>query len=443
MLIPFVGIFVGMTLWSQWFPIPGFTAPEQSFVRRLSGTFQLTMESWAFCDLVKAAASQREYPVWESHPHVGHGYANSTGFLVISLGTDVIVQPGLVDDMPPWFPTPFLVPIPVSLWSSDDGVTSSDPKEFIYILSPRSEPGQGFFLKLVLIGIWLFVQAPWVLIAYERQLYDGLETFAVWIPKFLEGQPQIVRVIFLTEDGSFPFDLEMDRLIAGPTETEEEILAWVLSADSCPESVSHVSVLSRLGGIWVHRITPGLGVEQSQDSESACNTTNPISTTDDARTNLVLQHPWGSMALYASGHDDSPAPAESPIGNGAEDERPDPTPTYFSKKNRPSQAKRCRAAKKAQQEKKELKHSNVLASYASSASLAMSSSSTLSPALAPVFISGRLAEQDDLQSGPFSSAPLFANVGIDPPTDCGTTSPDDNASSQPSRRRRRPRQRHA
>ncbi|CAI7581542.1 unnamed protein product [Penicillium glandicola] len=429
MLIPFLGIFVGMTLWSQWFPIPGFTAPEQSFMRRLSGTFQLTMESWAFCDLVNAAASQREHPVWESCSHVGHG-----------LGTDIIVQPGLVDDMPPWFPTPFLVPIPVSLWSSD-GVTSSDPEEFVYILSPRPKPGQGFLATLLFIGIWCFVQVPWALIAYQRQLFSGLDTCIEWILKVLEGQPQIARVQSVAEEDSSSFDEEMDLLIAGPRETDEDILAWVLAVDVCPESVSHVSVLSQSGGVWVHRFTQGLGDEQSPEPESACNTTEPVNTTDDARANLVSPHLWNSIVLYAPDHDDTPAPAvENPIGNGAEDERPDSTPAYFRKKNRPSQAKRHRAAKRARQEKKELSHSNVLASYASTASLAMPKSSTPLSALAPVFVPGRLAEQDDVQSGPLSPAPLSADVGIDPPADCGTSSPDDNAPPQRSRRRRRRRQ---
>ncbi|CAI7655577.1 unnamed protein product [Penicillium palitans] len=437
MLIPFLGIFVGMTLWSQWFPIPGFTAPEQSFVRRLSGTFQLTMESWAFCDLVNAAASQRErasqrgHPVWESRSHVGHG-----------LGTDVIVQPGLVDDMPPWFPTPFLVPIPVSSWTSD-GVTSSDPEEFVHILKLGSKPGHGFYATLLFFGVWCLVQVPWALIAYQRQSYSGLDTLIEWILKVLEGQPQIARVQFVAEDDSSSFDEEMDRLIAGPTETDEEILSWVMAADNCPESVSHVSVLSQSGGIWVHRIAKSLGDEQAPDPESVCNTTDPVNTTDDARMNLVSRHPWNSVDLYASDSDDSPAPAGSPIGNGAKDERPDSTPANSGRKNRPSQAKRRREGKRAQQGKKETKHSSVLASYASSASLAMSSSSTPFSALAPVFVPGRLAEQDDLQSGPPSPTPLFTNVGIDPPADCGTTTPDDNALPQPSRRRRRRRQRHA
>lgn len=448
MLIPFLGIFVGMTLWSQWFPIPGFTAPEQSFIRRLSGTFQLTMESWAFCDLVNAAASQRGHAsrrgnsVWESRSHVGHGYANSTDFLLVSLGTDVIVQPSVADDMPPWFPTPFLVPIPVSSWSSD-GVTSSDPEEFVHILLLGSKPGHGFYTTLLFFGIWCFVQVPWALIAYQRQSYSGLDTLIEWILKVLEGQPQIARVQFVAEDDSSSFDGEMDRLIAGPTETDEEILSWVMAADSCPESVSHVSVLSRSGGIWVHRIAKSLGDDQVPDPESACNTTDLVNTTDNARMDLVSRHPWNSTALYASDHDDSPAPAGGPIGNGADDERPDSTPAYFSRKNRPSQAKRRREGKRARQEKKDLKHSDVLASYASNASLAMSSSSTPLSALAPVFVPGRLAEQGDLQSGPPSPTPLFTNVGIDPPADCGTTTPDDNALPQPSRRRRRRRQRHA
>ncbi|CAG8888424.1 unnamed protein product [Penicillium egyptiacum] len=449
MLIPFLGIFVGMTLWSQWFPMPGFTAPGQSFMRRLSGTFQLTMESWAFCELVNAAASkrvhasQREHPVWGSHPHVGHGYANSTD-TVLNLDTDVIVRPGLFDDMPRWFLSPFLVPIQVSPWSGD-GVTSSDPEEFVDIHKPGAKPEQGFFATLLFIGIWCFVQVPWALIAYQRQLYSGLDTLLEWILKVLEGQPQIARVQFVAEEDSSSFDKEMDRLIAGPTETDEEILSWVMAADNRPESVSHVSVLSQFRGIWVHRITKGLGDEQSLDPESACNTSKPVDTTDDARTNLVSRHPWNSIDLYASDHDDSPAPAEIPIGNGAEDERPDSTPAYFSRRNRPSQAQRRRQAMRARQEKKELQHSSVLASYASSASLAMSSSSTPLSALAPVFVPGRLVEQDDSQSGPLSSAPLFTDVNIDPLTDCGMTSIDDSAlhCSAPRPRRRRRRQRHA
>ncbi|KAJ5615880.1 hypothetical protein N7537_000994 [Penicillium hordei] len=343
--------------------------------------------------------------------------------------------------MPPWFPTPFLVPIPVSSWSSD-GVTSSDPEEFVHILLLGSKPGHGFFAVLLFIGVWCFVQVPWALIAYQRQSYSGLDTLIEWTLKVLEGQPQIARVQFVAEDDSSSFDEEMDRLIAGPTETDEEIISWVMAADDCLESVSHVSVLSQSGGIWVHRIAKSLGDEHAPDPESMCNTTDPVNTTDDARMDLVSRHPWNSIVLYASGHDDSPAPAESPIGNGAEDERPDSTPAYFSRKNRPSQAKRHREGKRARQEKKELEHSNVLASYASSASLTMSPSSTPLSALAPVFPPGRLAEQDELQSGPPSPTPLFANVGIDPPADCGTTSPGNNALPRPSRRRRR-RQRHA
>ncbi|KAI2689047.1 hypothetical protein LCP963914a_2136 [Penicillium roqueforti] len=405
MLIPFLGIFVGMTLWSQWFPIPGFTVPGQSFVRRLSGTFQLTMESWAFCDVVHVVASEcghasrREHPVWESRSHVGHGYSNSTD-MVLFLGTDIIVRPELVDDMPSWFPTPFLVPIPVSSWSSD-GVTSSDPKEFVDIHSPRSKPGQGFVATLLFIAIWCFVQIPWALIAYSRQLFSGLETLIEWTLKALEGQPQI--------------------------------------AHSCPESVSHVSVLSLFAGIWVHRITKGLGDEPSLDPESACDSIIPVNTTDDARTNLVSRHPWNSSDIYASDQSDSEAPAAESTGNGAEDERPVSTPRHYRRKCRPSQAKRRRDAKKAQQEKKELKHSNVLASYASSASLAMSSSSTPLSAVAPVFVPGRLEEQGDPQSGPLSPTPLFANVGIDTPTDCGTTSPNDVLPQQSRGRRRRQR----
>ncbi|KAJ5834745.1 hypothetical protein N7447_000771 [Penicillium robsamsonii] len=447
MLIPFLGIFVGMTLWSQWFPIPGFTAPEQSFMRRLSGTFQLTMESWAFCDLVNAAASgrghasQREPPVWESRSHVGRGYANSTDFLILNLGTDVIVQPGLVDDMPPWFPTPFLVPIPVSLWVGD-GVTSSDPEEFVVFHPTRPKPGHGFVATLLFVGIWCFVQVSWALIAYSWQLFSGLDTLIEWILKVLEGQPQIARVQFVAEENSSSFDKKMDLLLAGPTETDEDILSWVMAADNCSESVSHVSVLSQSGGIWVHRITKNLGDEQSLDPKSACNTTEPASTTDDARAILVFRHPWNSTDLHSSDHDGSPAPVKSPIGNGADDERPDSTPAYFRKKNRPSQVKRRRDAKRARQENKELEHSNVLASYASSASLAMPPTSTPLSALAPVFVPGRLAEQGDSQSGPLSPAPLFADVGIDPPTDCGTTSPDDSALPQRSRRRRRRRQHH-
>ncbi|KAJ5944409.1 hypothetical protein N7516_004577 [Penicillium verrucosum] len=459
MLIPFLGIFVGMTLWSQWFPIPGFTTPEQSFVRRLAGSFQLTVESWAFCDLVDTAASQRgvfqgEHPVWESPSHVGHGYANSTGFvlvstdfLVLSLETDLIIRPGLVDEMPSGFPTPFPVPISVLPRSCDGGVTSSAPQRFInpIVIRPKIEH-LGFLTTLWFICVWCMVQIPWALIAYQRQSRSGLDTLIYWTLKFLEGQPQIARVQFVGEDDSSSFDEEMDRLIAGPKETDEDILSWVMAADSCPESVSHVSVLSRSGGIWVHRIFESLGDEQALVPVSACNTTDPVNTTDDARTDLVSRHPWNSSALYASDSEDPSAPAEGPISNGADDERPDSTPASSGRRNRPSQAKRRREAKRAaQQGKKELQHSSVLASYASSASasLAMSSSSTPLSALAPVFVPGRLAEQDDLQSGPPSSAPLFASAGIDPPADCGTTTPDENAPPQLHHRRRRRRQRRA
>ncbi|KAJ5774326.1 hypothetical protein N7457_009222 [Penicillium paradoxum] len=429
MLIPFLGIFVGMTLWSQWFSIPGFTVPEQSFMRRLSGTFQLTMESWTFCDLVDFAVSQGS-PFGDRAiviPADSHGHANLT-------------------EGPP-FESPFMVPIPVSPWSSDR-VTSSDPDEFVPVFTLGSGPGQFSDGTLLLFGLWCFFLGFWASIVYPRRyVAAGIEAMIGWILNFLDDQPQIARVHAVAEENPFSFYEEMDALIAGQTKRDDEGLDWNFATDIRPNDVSHVSMPPRFEGTWFPQTADDLMGGQAMDSELACNRTEPANTTDDACANLVSRPPWNSSDIYASDHDDPLAPVEILNGNGAETAGCDSTPANKRKKNRPSQAARLRQGKRARREsEKELQQdafgSTVPASSALDASLATSQVSTPLSALAPVFVPGRTAEQE-LQSGPLSPTPLSVEMDIDLPADCGTTSPDDNASSQRSSRRHRRRKRHA
>ncbi|KAJ5542442.1 hypothetical protein N7461_008445 [Penicillium sp. DV-2018c] len=313
-----------MTLWSQWFPIPGLTVPQMSFKHRLAGTLRLTLESWIVCDAEDAAKSQRSYSggIHSGDAAVvsfagGHGYANTTDYLVISPETAVIVRPGLVDSMPSWFPTGFKVPLPDLSWYSV-GVTSSVPEEVVDIHPLGPGPGQDLFVSVLLVVLWCVIQGPMALIAYSRRLVSsGVRALAEWTLDYLDGQPQIALVQFVAEKDSTLYD-KLDLLIAGVMDIQDETLAWVLAVDSRPDSVSHVSVLPHSGGIWVHRIPKSSDGEQARGRKSASNTTETASGTDSVCLKLVCQHPWNPPKMDASEHDDASPSGEDRNANGAD-----------------------------------------------------------------------------------------------------------------------------
>ncbi|KAJ5542506.1 hypothetical protein N7535_004928 [Penicillium sp. DV-2018c] len=436
LLIPFIGIFLGMTLWSQWFPIRGFTAPEMSFKQRLSGTLQLTLESWIFCDTVDTLKSQCSHSGDAAGVSFadGQGYANTTDYLVISAETAVIVRPGLVDSMPSWFPTGFKVALPDLSWYSV-GVTSSVPEEVVDIHPLGPGPGQGLFVSVLLVVLWCIIQGPpMALIAYPRRLVSSAaRTLAEWILDYLEGQPQIALVQFVAEKDSTLYD-KLDLLIAGVMDIQEEILAWVLAADSRPDSVSHVSVLPHSGGIWVHRIPKSSDGEQTRDRKSARNTTETVNGTDGACLRLVCQHPWNLPKMDASEHDDVSPSGETLNANGADIEG-NGSPPQRRKRYRPSQEKRrryrARVLRESEKEHEQaLPEPTVPASSAQSTPPATSLNSTPLSASAPVFLPARPAEQE-LHSGPLAPAPS---------EDSGTGPHDNVAPPQWSSRRHRRRQ---
>lgn len=43
LFLPFVGLFVGLSLWGSFFPIPGFSSPDESFIKRITGSMHLTI----------------------------------------------------------------------------------------------------------------------------------------------------------------------------------------------------------------------------------------------------------------------------------------------------------------------------------------------------------------------------------------------------------------
>ncbi|KAJ5542792.1 hypothetical protein N7535_005215 [Penicillium sp. DV-2018c] len=383
LFIPFIGFFLGMTLWSQWFPIPGLTVPEMSFKQRLAGTLRLTLESWIVCDAEDAHKSQRSH---SGGTHFGgaaivsfadgHGYANTTDYLVISPETAVIVRPGLVDSMPPWFPTGFKVPLPDLSWYSV-GVTSSVPEEVVDIHPLGSGPGQGLFVSVLLVVLWCAIQGPMVL--------------AEWTLDYLEGQPQITHVQIVAEKDSTLYD-RLDLLIAGVMDIQEETFAWVLATDSYPDSVSHVSVLSHSGGIWVHRIPRSSDREQARDRRSARDTTETGNSTGSACFKLVCQHPWNLPKMDASEHDDDASPSgETRNAKGADIE------------GKETSLERVLKASEKELEQP-LPRPTVPASSAQGSPLATSSNPTPLSALAPVFLPAHPAEQE-LHSGPLSPAP--------------------------------------
>ncbi|KAJ5145464.1 uncharacterized protein N7515_000028 [Penicillium bovifimosum] len=442
LLIPFLGICLGMTLWSQWLPIPGVTVPEMSFRERLSGAVQLTLGSWIVYDTVDTLMSQRPHSgdtavvsavvnavvsaVVNAVVSVvdGHGYANTTDFLVISPVTDVMVPLTRADTMPSWFPTGVKVPIPGLAWCSV-GVTTSLPEEVVDIHPLKSGPGQGLFVPLLCVVVWCFVQGPMALIAYTRRFVSFVvRTLAERILGDLEGQPQIARVQLVAEEDSTLYD-KLDFLIAGLMDLQDETLAWVLAVDSRPDSVSHVSVLSHAGGIWVHRIrSEG---EQARDRKSARDTTTN-------GTGSGCQLPGNPPGMDAFKQDDASASAEVLNAKGADIEG-DGSPQKRKRKNRPSQAKRRRFKRRLlEASEKELEQALFRSRY-TSRGVPLS-------ALAPVFVPTHLAEQER-QSGPLSSAPVSMQIGIDPPDDCGTGAHDNGVPPQRSFRRRRHRKRKA
>ncbi|KAJ5130702.1 uncharacterized protein N7515_006741 [Penicillium bovifimosum] len=325
-----------------------------------------------------------------------HGYANTTDYLEISLETVT---------MPSWFPTDSMVPIPGLVWCSV-GVTTSVPEEVVDIHTLESGPGQGLFVPLLCLVVWCFLQGPMALIANTRRLVSfGVRALAEWTLAYLEGQPQIARVQFVAEEDPTLYH-ELDFLIAGAMDIQDETLAWVLAANSRLDFVSHVSVLPHSGGIWVHRIS--VGGEQALDRKSTCDTTKTYDGT------LLCQYPWNAPEM-----DDAPEHEEaSPSGgalsaNGAEIEG-DGSPQVRKRRNRPSQAKRRRYKERLlEASAKELEQAvprpTVPASSARGTPLAASSSSTPLPASAPV-LPAPLAEQE-LHSGPLSPSPLPMDDG--------------------------------
>jgi hypothetical protein len=100
-----------------------------------------------------------------------------------------------------------LVPISVSSWSSD-GVTSSDPEEFVDIHQLRPKPETKTGAQLPLVSNQVPKDLEETPNAKEQQqrgevvLCSGLGTLIEWILKVLEGQAQIARVQFVAEEDS-------------------------------------------------------------------------------------------------------------------------------------------------------------------------------------------------------------------------------------------------
>jgi hypothetical protein len=259
---------------------------------------------------------------------------------------------------------------------------------------------------------WLHVL--WFLFAYKRRLID-LAAPAKWILKSFAGQPQIaLSFAGEQEDTASSFGEEVYLLFAGPMETDDDILAWVKGRDSRPESVSHVSVLSQFGGIWVHRIIEVLEEELPLEvpTDSDCKISETVNAAEDVCKKPVLLLTWISPEVNDSDLV-SPAPAVGELGESTETDGRPPSPpvkTRKGRKNRPSAKTRRRHAERARAEKeleKTLSESPIEAPSPATASLLAPESSTPLSALAPAFIPSPLVGEQ--QSGPLASTPVSAS----------------------------------
>ncbi|OQD87304.1 hypothetical protein PENANT_c006G05139 [Penicillium antarcticum] len=252
MLFPFMEImFVGLTLWSQWFPIPGISDPQESLLRRSIGSLRLTLDVGAIYVLVD-----------------GPGYATPTGVS----STDVICRPSRVYSLPR-LPTPSPVPI---LTRAYGRLTASRPKECMVYLAPSLRLKNTslidwmtaffIFLQFVLLDLlssklplllWLLYHITYVhwhvtflitlidFIAHTLRYLCDRTGFFVYI--FI-GQPQIARMHFVVDRSLSVYELT-DLLIAGPNEAnlDPNFDARTISMNLL------VSVLSQAEDIWIHR----------------------------------------------------------------------------------------------------------------------------------------------------------------------------------------------
>ncbi|KAJ5748515.1 uncharacterized protein N7511_010211 [Penicillium nucicola] len=244
MLFPFMGIFfVGLTLWSQWFPIPGVTDPQESFWRRSIGSIKLTLDVGAVCVLVDS-----KFP----GPVYGPGFPTRTEVFDTSspvAGTHLTPGPRQVYRIPPrgtcGTPCPQLGLENTSLVDWMTVVFIYFPFVIFDLVFPWLT--LLFWLLFYLSydsGHVMLLLRPIEFIAYTlRYLREGSELFV----EFLIDQPQIARVQSVA-DGSLSVYELTDLLVAGPKEA---------NLDPNPVRTDSmgllISVLSQAEDVWIHR----------------------------------------------------------------------------------------------------------------------------------------------------------------------------------------------
>lgn len=64
MILPFIGVFISLTLWGTFYPVPGLTDPRQPFVKRIAGAMEATTMAKGIYDLTEAMTTV----YLEAHP---------------------------------------------------------------------------------------------------------------------------------------------------------------------------------------------------------------------------------------------------------------------------------------------------------------------------------------------------------------------------------------
>lgn len=367
-----------MALWSQWFPPQGPADPHEPFVRRLGSALRSGLEAWALFDMVGAVAPR--YDTLSKEPYSPPGYRAVV---------DIIENPGQnwmdgTDEEVPLLPKVWETSLQlrnpittaVALYGSeDDGLA-----DFICI-----NPVENTFTFTWLVGAlfellvrelsevnwWAWIPSLLTLLARKWQIWQSLENLVSRLLARFKRIPRIARVqrVNVVADGAPPpssfseGDAEVVALIANMREHADNMEQWLKERQKCRELVSAAAV--------------------HDDFDDACFQQAILESLVDEPKEVSSSHPRNAATTDALTEDVRAEPVLRPTGDLADAESLEPPTTKTKKKNRPSQAARHRAGRRAEKERERILGNPSL--VPSSASSSVPGSSTPSSALAPVF----------------------------------------------------------
>ncbi|PKY06544.1 hypothetical protein P168DRAFT_279961 [Aspergillus campestris IBT 28561] len=188
MLFPFVGVFLAVSLWGAFFPVPGFMHPEEGFLKRIGGAFCVTLSAKMAFHLAEDLHSEYMVP----HEDLYDPWTDfESPWDWVELDT---TETALSVVIPLWEEA---VEQPVCDWHS----TAS-----------RSPTPSGVTFTVIALG---FLASVWFL--WKGLGSSGAYTLRMvrdWFGRLLGGKPKVAH--YLETDGASSLYKEMDALIAGP-----------------------------------------------------------------------------------------------------------------------------------------------------------------------------------------------------------------------------------